>query len=421
MTMITIDSYLAGNIVMAMTSVTIVFGYFFYRIMSKTLDHRFSMERTDQYASIFKKNRTWFSNLFSTVESHIYRYSMVSVILPKIMDMIYVAMDMMKFKSQCSYPTEPFLYPAINNPFMGTDRIYPASVFNEVGCPATCFYEPTKYPTECPCAVDFKCPCPCPMIDNPFICPQEIKIGDNIVKHKGKKRGRKVNKHRVANKRPQKRDRNLFENNFNELNYSDAPIFTEAAAPEKKPTKDDSSDLMNLIGNVLNKNTDTAPIFGQLMKLLQPTMSCPSDANVISKDAISNLFNGHRSTKKEPTPSPVSEGSIPDSTFIFQMASSFDRATRICDIDEYETLSMEDVNKRFYDLANKLGVEKTADLSSFKFDNFLRADDSVADFIRLMYFQMVGRDVFLANYKKYISQSKSNDVILTECLDDLEN
>jgi len=446
--MITVETQLVSYIVMATTTITLVFGFFFYRILSKMLDHRFSTERTDQYASIFSKNRSWIGDLFSTVESHVYKYNLVSCILPKILEMFYSTLDMLKNRTQCpvSYcpldlPFQPMVdvpcqfrqCPLINNQFMESPI-----------CPMmdNTFVESKR----CPYA-DLREQCN----DEPRRCPYadlQVQPYDNVSVKCPNVQVKKVaggklrsKKNRAGKKRVCKRNQDVFENNFNDHNiYSDficraapevdtqlSPIYTECKKTET--TKPDTSNTENdMIANIMNlvtgtnKGTDITSLLGPIMKMIQ---SVPTSANPTSpNDALLNLFNGHNPktlAKKEPTTSPISSEGQMDGFSVFELASSFDRATRICHSNEYDNLTMEDVDKRFDQLVEKLNVEKSVNLISFKFYEYSKPNDMVADFIRILYFKYVGKTEFLSNYKRYITQSKSNDVILTECLDDLEN
>lgn len=387
MTMITIDSELASNVVMAVTSVTLVFGYFFYSILSKTLDHYFSTEKNNQFASIFRHNRGWFRDLFSQIESHIYRYNIFTTVLPKFFDLVDIGLNLIGLRKTT---------PTVNNPIF-------EQLFNPIPADAYVQYPFADYADGAP----------------------EIKPENSFLYERKKQRSKKLCNRRKSGINFPRKSRHarigkkvidgVFEN---EKNHTAEPVnvtaekmmpiisqlFSNAAtSPTANPDTANTLGLVSQIMDAFSKNKDTAPTDPQN-----------------TKNAISNLFSKYSAKQTPASDSPPSSEGETKHISPFEMAALFDRPTRIFDFEQYESLTMDEADRQFCEMANILGLDPSKDITTYNFDKFRMPNDMVGDFIRICYFRYFGRDQFLRQFENYILRSKSNDVILTECLDDLD-
>lgn len=384
MTMITIDSELASNVVMAVTSVTLVFGYFFYSILSKTLDHYFSTEKNNQFASIFRHNRGWISNSFS----QICRYNIFTTILPKFVELVNAGFDMIKARKVALEPTFE-------------------QVFN--ARPADAFVR-----------------CPCPFTIYPDSNAPNAELAKPLWYERKKHRSKKLcNKRKSAfdftRKSRQRINKKVAENVFeNEINH--------VAEPTKNLTAEKMMPIISqLFSNAATSpstKSETANTLGLVSQLFDTFSKkkddIPSDPQN-TKNAISNLFGSKHCAKETPSSdSPPNSDGETKQISPFEMASLFDRPTRIFDFEQYENLTMDEADRQFCEMANILGLDPSKDIATYNFDKFRMPNDMVGDFIRICYFRFFGKNEFLRQFENFILRSKSNDVILTECLDDLD-
>jgi len=388
MTMITIDSELASNVVMAVTSVTLVFGYFFYSILSKTLDHYFSTEKNNQFASIFRHNRGWISNSFS----QICRYNIFATILPKFVELANAGFDMIKSRKVAQEPV------VVNNPAF--DQLFGVR-------PADTFVE-----------------CPCPFAIYPDDKAPDAELTKPLWYERKKQRSKKLcNKRKstfdFTRKSRQRLNKKVADDVFeNEIN--------NVAEPAKNMTAEKMLPIISqLFSNAATSSTksETANTLGLVSQLFDTFSKKKDDVPTDpqnTKNAISNLFSKHSAKQTSLSDSPSNSDGETKQISPFEMASLFDRPTRIFDFEQYESLTMDEADRQFCEMANILGLDPSKDVATYNFDKFRMPNDMVGDFIRICYFRFFGKNEFLRQFENFILRSKSNDVILTECLDDLD-